>query len=93
MVTVDCRGQGWPWRGGLRQVDEGGVGHVGGGDGNPSGGDGVWRDGGRHHTGPVRAGEGEDVILHDDWILTLSHPANVDSVDGHHKILQDLFSW
>ncbi len=81
MVVVNCRRQGGPRRGVLRRVGEGCV-HAGGGDGVPSGSDGddVWRVGRRHHTGPVRAGQGEDVILHDNYGFLFSHPATVSVV-------------
>jgi hypothetical protein len=80
VVVVDCRGQGGPRRGVLRRC-EGGV-HAGGGDGVPSGsdGDGVRREGRRHHTGPVRARQGEDVILHDNLGFLFSHPATASVV-------------
>ncbi len=84
MVAVDCRGQGGPRHGGLRGVGEGRV-HVGEGDGVPSGGDGdgAWRVGRCHQAGPDRAGQGEDVILHDNFGFFFSHPADA-SVVGHH---------
>ncbi len=87
---MDCRGQGGLRRDGLRRIGEGTV-HDGRGDVIPSGGDGdgMWRLGRRHHTGPDRAGYGDVVILHDD-IRLISQPAHARVV--HNDFPQDHFS-